>query len=84
MKDKKDSSRLILYQKYRHDNDQNYQDEKNNLRKEYKSFGVQVREAILTLILTAMIFLSAVGLVTLIDPQLKHLLIEVLRIRFRF
>lgn len=84
MKDKRDSSRLILYQKYRHDNEQNYQDEKNDPRKEYKSFGVKVRETILMLILTGMVFLSAVGLVTLIDPQLKHLLIEVLRVRFRF
>lgn len=81
MRDKKHPPRLILYQKYRHDHHLDSPAAQTESKNPPEMPAVRIMNVAVTLILAAMIFLSAVGLVTLMDPQMRQMLLETVETR---
>lgn len=81
MRDKKQPPRLILYQKYRHEHHLDSSMVQTESKTPPKTPAVRVMNVAVMLILAAMIFLSAVGLVTLMDPQMRQMLVETVETR---
>lgn len=77
IKRKKKEEPLILYEKYKHDHHLNdYAAEKPIETVHKKSVVKQVTDLLLWLILIALVGLSVVGVLTLINPDMKALFIK--------
>lgn len=73
MKNKKEEKAPILYQKYRQEN------EKQEIRiplQTRKPFVEKAADFFMIIILAGMLFLAAIGTITLLNPEMKMLLLE--------
>lgn len=70
---------LILYEKYKYDHHLNMNEgRKVNEEKARPSMLRRAGNLLVTFILLGMIFFSTVGVITLLNPQMRELLIQVL------
>lgn len=76
---KKKEQPLILYEKYKHDHHLNQGEERVTSKEAGKmSLNKRLWNLLATCILIGMIFLSAIGVITLINPQMRAMLEAVL------
>lgn len=75
---KKNPPPLILYEKYKHDNRLDKSEEIKSGNQSKQNFVKKMLSMIELLILIGMMLLSMVGVITLINPEMKMMLIKVL------
>lgn len=74
---KKKEGRLILYRKYLHDNHLDTEPIVTTLTEKRTSLYTRIWNMVLLLIIIIMMALSAVGIVTLMHPQMRMMFFQV-------